>query len=71
MQKDIAEKDRKIGLLRRHLALRREREEEEAREAERLTRDAALRAQGNGTCRWPPLLPSLLAPTSGSGQIWT
>ena len=50
MQKDIAEKDRKIDLLRRHLALRREREEEETREAERLARDAALQSS-NGTCR--------------------
>merc|ERR1712130_87803 len=50
LQKDIAEKDRKIDLLRRHLALRREREEEEAREAERLARDAAMQAS-NGTCR--------------------
>jgi len=50
LQKDIAEKDRKIDLLRRHLALRREREEDEAREAERLARDAAMQAS-NGTCR--------------------
>merc|ERR1719323_2235781 len=50
LQKDIAEKDRKIDLLRRHLALRRQREEEEARETEKLARDAAMQSS-NGTCR--------------------
>merc|ERR1712088_1205978 len=48
LQKDIAEKDRKIDLLRRHLALRRQREEEEARETEKLARDAAMQSS-NGT----------------------
>ena len=45
------QKDRKIDLLRKHLAKRREREEEEARQVEALARDKALQGASNGACR--------------------
>ena len=45
------QKDRKIELLRKHLAKRREREEEEARQVEALARDKALQGASNGACR--------------------
>ena len=67
LQKDIAEKDRKIDLLRRHLALRRQREEEEARETEKLARDAAMQSS-NGTCRW--FLNSVVGCEERSGRIF-
>jgi len=51
LQKDIAEKDRKIDLLRKHLAMKKEIAERESKEAERLARDNALVVAPNGTCR--------------------
>lgn len=49
LQKDIAEKDRKIALLRKYLANKKEQAEKEAREADRLATDTAM--QINGNCR--------------------
>jgi len=54
LQKDIAEKDRKIDLLRKHLAMKKEiaeREEREAKDAERLAMDNARGVAPNGNCR--------------------
>jgi len=51
LQKEIAEKDRKIDILRKYLAQKKEKEEREAREAELLARDSAIKANGNGSCR--------------------
>jgi len=51
LQKDIAEKDRKIDLLRKHLAMKKEIAEREAKEAERRALENARGAAPNGTCR--------------------
>eukprot|EP00090_Calanus_glacialis_P036355 TRINITY_DN6204_c0_g1_i1.p1 TRINITY_DN6204_c0_g1~~TRINITY_DN6204_c0_g1_i1.p1 ORF type:complete len:896 (-),score=194.35 TRINITY_DN6204_c0_g1_i1:234-2846(-) len=51
LQKDIAEKDRKIDLLRKHLAMKKEIAEREAKEAERLAIDTARGVAQNGNCR--------------------
>merc|ERR1719282_2068068 len=59
LQKDIAEKDRKIDLLRKHIAMRREQAEREAREAEEREREdngggdtgAGVMVAPNGTLR--------------------
>merc|ERR1712062_529219 len=52
LQKDIAEKDRKIGILRKHIAMKRELAEQDQ---ERLRRDTEIRQRENdgynGTCR--------------------
>jgi len=55
LQKDIAEKDRKIDLLRKHIALKKEKAEREKREAEERQQEASeatMASNGtNGTCR--------------------
>ena len=59
LQKDIAEKDRRIDLLRKHIAAKREAAEREARssqEAEQArTSEAGAASNGNGVCRWRTL----------------
>ena len=59
LQKDIAEKDRRIDLLRKHIAAKREAAEREARssqEAEQArTSEAGAASNGNGVCRWGTL----------------
>merc|ERR1712025_845208 len=51
LQKSIAEKDKKIELLRKHLAMKKEIAEREAKEAERLALDSARGGTPNGNCR--------------------
>jgi gamma-aminobutyric acid type B receptor len=51
LQKSIADKDRKIELLRKHIAIKKEVAEREAKEAERLAVDSARGVANNGNCR--------------------
>ena len=47
----LMQKDRKIELLRKHLAMKKEIAEKEAKEAERLAVDSARGGTPNGNCR--------------------
>ena len=61
------QKDRKIDLLRKHLAMKKEiaeREEREAKDAERLAMDNARGVAPNGNCRYGKVNTSLVKPQS-------